>query len=182
MEIKRYHTLPDALAKEIIDLFYQTFLESEGAEEAKLIEKLVRELIIDTDPALRDVVVALEADRVIGCIIFTPLYPENEAYSARLLSPVAVHTQFQKRGIGQQLIAFGKKFLQEENVAVVCMYGDIRYYSKSGFSSVHINKIPAPYTLSMPEGWLALFLKPDKTVPTVAEMGCVPAFQKPEIW
>ena len=49
--------------------------------------------------------VAIENEEIIGSIFFTRLMFESEV-NAFLLSPVAIHTNYQGKGIGQKLINF----------------------------------------------------------------------------
>lgn len=182
MEITIYTSLSGTLAEQIIELFRTTFFESEGETEANLIAQLVHEIIHDSQPEHRILVVGHDGPELVGCIIYTPLFPEDDKYKASLLSPVAIHPNFQKRGMGQKLIAFGNEYVKEQGVQVVCTYGDIRFYAKSGFEVTSTDKIPAPFPLSYPEGWLAVKLDATFPIPVLKTMNCIPAFEKPEIW
>lgn len=182
MEINIYASPSESLALQLVELFRTTFFESEGEVEANLIANLVRELIHDSKREDRLLVVGHDGAELVGCIIYTPLFPEDGKYKVWLLSPVAVHPSFQKRGMGQKLISSGNEYLKEQGVQVVCTYGDIRFYSKSGFEVTRTDEIPAPYPLSYPEGWLSVKLDPSLSIPESKSMSCIPAFEKPEIW
>jgi len=54
--------------------------------------------------------------------------------NAFLLGPVAIHTSYQGKGIGQKLINFGLNTLKENGVELAFTYGDPNFYSKVGFS------------------------------------------------
>lgn len=100
----------------ITQVFTQTFTDSEGENEGKTVGKLAHYLLTTNAPAELLCFVAeddsSESDsKVVGAIIFTPLSFDDET-KAYLLSPVAVSTQVQKRGIGQQLINFGLQVLK----------------------------------------------------------------------
>ena len=84
---------------EIKQLFTKVFSDSEGQEEGSLIGNLVIDLVQYTDPQDIYGFKAVGNDKIIGCIFFTKLTFES-ALSAFLLSPVAVHTNYQ----GKELV------------------------------------------------------------------------------
>jgi predicted N-acetyltransferase YhbS len=53
---------------------------------------------------------------------------------AYILSPVAVHTDHQGQGVGQQLINFGIQHLKEDGVTLIFTYGDPEFYKKLAFT------------------------------------------------
>ena len=99
-----------------------------------------------------------------------------------MLSPLAIHPDYQGRGLGQKLINFALDRLKENRVSLVMTYGDPAFYSKAGFCQVSEKQIQPPYKLSQPEGWLALSPTEENIQPTSEKMSCLAAFQKPEIW
>ncbi|WP_201344448.1 GNAT family N-acetyltransferase [Thiohalobacter sp. COW1] len=93
--------------------------------------------------------VVTEHERIICCIFFTRLTFDTPV-EAFLLSPVAVDTKYQGRGIGQRLINFGLDQLKAQGVKLVFTYGDPGFYSRglkgsatkrnhSHFSPTHFN-------------------------------------------
>ncbi len=170
----------------ITQLFTQTFTDSEGENEGKTIGKLANDLLTTTDSAELLCFVAeddsSELDStIVGAIIFTPLSFEDET-QAYLLSPVAVSTQVQKRGIGQQLINFGLQVLKEQGVELALTYGDPSYYSKVGFESITVEQIPAPFELSYPHGWIAQSLIGGEIRVASEWSSCVKALAHAEYW
>lgn len=168
-------------SQEVINLFTTVFSNSEGQEEGLLIGKLVSELITTT--AAQDLLgfVATAQDKIIGCIFFSRLSFDNNA-NAYILSPVAVHTEHQRQGVGQQLITFGINHLKEINVDLVFTYGDPKYYSKVGFTHVSEASVKAPLKLTYPEGWLAQSLTTDIVEPILGVSHCVDALNKQVYW
>ena len=167
--------------QETINLFTTVFSNSEGQEEGLLIGKLVSELITTTD--VQDILgfVATARDKIIGCIFFSRLTFDNNA-NAYILSPVAVHTEHQGQGIGQQLISFGINHLRDMNVDLVFTYGDPKYYSKVGFTHVSEESIKAPLKLTYPEGWLAQSLTGNIVEPISGASHCVDALNNQVYW
>lgn len=165
---------PDA-CEEIQQLFTKTFTDSEGLSEGLLIGNLARDLLDSDDHDEIQCFVATEADQIVGCIFFSRLTFERERVNAFLLSPVAVHTDFQGRGIGQKLINFGLNALREEGVTLVLTYGDINFYARVGFHQIDEAVIKAPLKLSFPEGWLGQSLVADEIQALNGNSVCVEA-------
>ena len=167
--------------EEIKQLFTKTFSDSEGQSEGLLIGNLVHELLTSTAGHDFYCFVATENKQIIGSIIFSKLSFENEI-NAFLLSPVAISTSSQGKGIGQKLIDFGLNTLKENGVELVVTYGDLNFYSKVGFSLITEKIVKAPLKLTYPEGWLGQSLASDEIKPIAGNSYCVEAFNKPDIW
>ena len=168
-------------SQEVINLFTTVFTNSEGQEEGLLIGKLISELITTTDDQDLLGFVAIAQDKIIGCIFFSRLTFDNNA-NAYILSPVAVHTEHQGQGVGQQLITFGINHLKDINVDLVFTYGDPKYYSKVGFTHVSEEFVKAPLKLTYPEGWLAQSLAGNIVEPISGVSHCVDALNKQVYW
>ena len=87
--------------EEITRLFSNVFSDSEGQEEGHLIGSLVADLVASTDSQDIYGFVASENDQIIGSIFFTRLTFDSPI-NAFILSPVAIHTDYQSKGIGQR--------------------------------------------------------------------------------
>ena len=76
-------------------------------------------------------VVAIESDRVVGCVVFHP----HDETSGRLLQ-MAVVEKHQKGGIGRQLVRFLEKNLLEKGYQFVHLHARdlaIEFYQKLGY-------------------------------------------------
>ncbi|CAM3494687.1 GNAT family N-acetyltransferase [Halomonas lysinitropha] len=168
-------------AAEIEALFVTTFSHSEGPAEGEVVGRLVRHLMVDTDP--RDVLgfVAMEKGRVVAGIFFSRL-TFDAPVEAFLLSPVGVRPDHQGRGIGQRLIRFGLERLKERGVTRVFTYGDPAFYSRVGFTPVAESRVSAPFRLSQPEGWLGQGLNGHEMTVLAGVPCCVTAFGDPAYW
>lgn len=167
--------------EEINQLFIKTFSDSEGESEGLLIGELTNSLMTSTDASDFYCFVATENDEIVGGVIFSRLTFES-GINAYILSPMAILTEHQGKGIGQELINFGLNILKENGVELAVTYGDPNFYSKVGFSVISEEIIPAPLKLSYPNGWLGQSLVTDRIEPIVGKSYCVEALNKPELW
>jgi putative acetyltransferase len=168
-------------SEDIKKLFTKVFSDSEGQAEGELIGNLTYDIMTSTDAQDLYGFVATENEQIIGSIFFTRLTFQS-GVNAFLLSPVAIHTSYQGKGIGQKLINFGINHLKENRVRLVFTYGDPNFYSKVAFKLITEKIAKAPLKLTYPEGWLAQSLVSDEVEPIAGNSYCVEAFNKPEIW
>ncbi|MCL1068627.1 N-acetyltransferase [Shewanella olleyana] len=166
---------------DVIELFTQSFGDAEGEAEGKVIGHLVSELIVTTPTAdLQGFMASIEG-KIVGSIFFSRLTLANDI-NAFILSPVAVSTAYQAKGIGQQLINFGLKQLKDNGVELVFTYGDPNYYVKVGFNPISEDCIKAPLVLTYPEGWLAQSLVGAEIEPIEGDSFCVDALNEQLYW
>lgn len=166
---------------EIKQLFVTAFSDSAGVSEGGIVGNLAYDLMTNTDPHNHYGFVATENEKIIGSIFFTRLrFPNNE--NALLLSPVAISTDFQGKGIGQKLINFGLDHVTQDAISLVFTYGDPNFYSKMGFTHISDQVIKPPFELSQPDGWLGLSLENTEIKPIEGRPFCVKAFNNPELW
>ena len=178
----KYLRFKDKNTAEIRQLFTKTFGDSEGQDEGLLTGALAEDLLTKTDDNDLQVFIAVDKDKIIGCILFSRLRFEKSHLKAFLLAPVAVHTDYQGKGIGQKLIHFGHSELKKDGVELVVTYGDIHFYSRVGYKQITEDVIPAPMKLTYPEGWLAQSLSGKEIAPAEGSTFCVDEINKPEYW
>jgi predicted N-acetyltransferase YhbS len=168
-------------AAAIQKLFTTVFSDSEGQSEGTLIGNLVLDMMNITPP--RDIYgfVATEQKQIIGGVFFTRLSFETSV-EAFILSPIAVQTQYQGKGIGQKLINFGLDRLREKGVKLVFTYGDPLFYAKVGFLHITENVVKAPLKLTHPEGWLGQSLDDCGIEPIPGNSVCVRPLNNPQYW
>ncbi len=166
---------------EIVNLFRSVFTASEGEEEGKLIGVLATELSSEIDNQDIICIGTFQDGVLIGSIFLTRLVFSGN-FQVYMLAPVAVSTEYQSKGVGKDLIAYGLNELRRRDVDVVITYGDPMFYSKIGFKSLSETIIKAPLKLSMPEGWLGQSLT-EEPIPTIDDRpNCVEAFNNPAYW
>jgi len=179
MKLSAYN--PDNI-EEIKQLFTKTFSDSEGQSEGLLIGNLSYDLMTTTKVYDLYGFVAIDNDKIIGSIFFSKLSFDKSDVNAFILSPVAIHTNYQGKGIGQELINFGLNTLKEDDVELVFTYGDPDFYSKVGFIPITEKLVKAPFKLMYPEGWLGQSFVNDKIKPIIGESSCVEALNKSDLW
>ena len=176
------HTILDHHSQRALTkLFTAVFNASAGSKEGKAIGNLVSALSADMDNRTIIGFGSHAKKSMVGSIFLTRLQ-FNQAVRIYLLGPVAVHTKYQGKGIGQALINFGLETLKNRSVDAVVTYGDPSFYSKVGFQPLSESIIQAPLALSMPHGWLGQSLT-QAPIPTIAQHpSCVKAFDHPIYW
>ncbi len=168
-------------SEEIERLFTKVFSDSEGQSEGLLVGQLSHDLMISTRPEDLYGFIATENGQIIGSIFFSRLSFESEV-NAFILSPVAIHTDYQRQGIGQKLIDFGISRLKEDKVDLVFTYGDPDFYKKVGFKPISEKMAKAPLPLKYPFGWLCQSLVGNEIEPIAGKSYCVAALNHPEYW
>ena len=125
------NSLTPERSKEIVTLFTDVFSDSEGLEEGALIGHLVSELLSTTDKEdLMGYICVAEGKAVAG--VFLSRIWLSSGKRAFILSPVAVSSKEQQKGVGQRLIRYAIERLQEQAVELLFTYGDPNYYSRFG--------------------------------------------------
>lgn len=168
-------------AEAIAALFEATFTASEGVAEGALIGELARSLMAGTPADDLRVVTAWDGGALVGAILFTRL-SYDDPRTVFMLAPVAVSTDRQGEGIGQDLIAHGLDLLRHEGVDIVVTYGDPAYYGRVGFAPVTEATVPAPHRLQHPQGWQGQCLTGDPLTPLKGPAACVAGFDDPRLW
>jgi len=178
MKITQFNS---SYSKEVIELFTKVFSASENEEEGHIIGNLVSNIIETTKPQDLIGFVANSSDGAVGCIFFSRFIVPSDKV-AFILSPVAIATNKQGTGIGQELINHGLSYLKSINIDLAFTYGDPNYYSKVGFNPISESVINAPFKLSQPEGWLAQSLDGSTINSMQGSSKCVEAFNDPAYW
>ncbi|WP_462268080.1 GNAT family N-acetyltransferase [Desulfobacter sp.] len=177
----KYQILKTNYEEEIKQLFTDVFTESETPAEGTLIGNLVEELQKTTKSEDIFCFVAIDKNKIIASIFFTRFTTETNL-NAFILSPVAVATQHQKKGIGQNLIKFAIDYLKQNNVELLLTYGDPDFYSKVSFKNISEEIIKAPLKLTYPNGWLAQSLISENVSPVNGSTMCVKALMDQKYW
>ncbi len=176
-----YQLIESSKQNEVKDLFTSSFTAAEGEEEGMLVGKLAGTLAADIDNENIICMGAYDNQLLVGAIFFTRLN-FGDSTKAYMLAPVAVSTNFQKKGVGQALINHGLNELKKRSVSFAVTYGDPAFYSKVGFKPLSEELIKAPLTLSMPFGWQGCTLTDTPILAISTRPTCVIAFNDPIFW
>jgi len=111
----KYSEYNPSKIEEINHLFIKTFSDSEGKSEGLVIGELTNSLMTSTDAADFYCFTAIDDDKIIGSVIFSRLTFESNV-KAYILSPMAILTEYQGKGIGQKLINSALNTLKDNGV------------------------------------------------------------------
>ena len=98
-------------------------------EEGRLVDLVRRR----DEPVIS--LVAVDSDQVVGHILFSPVSIESSQQTHRAvgLRPMAVRPDFQRQGIGRQLIEEGLQVCRQAGYEIVVVLGHPSYYPRFGF-------------------------------------------------
>lgn len=119
----------------VIELTEKAFesLEISEHNEGKLVDKLRKAPTFIEELSL----VAELNGQVIGHILFTPVVIDKDQhqFQSLVLAPVSVLPEFQKMGIGSQLIIAGHQKARELGFQSVILIGHPEYYPRFGYKT-----------------------------------------------
>jgi len=124
-----------------------------GELEAKLVKRLRRDGLVTVS------LIATRADAIVGHILFSELVIETGANEVKAVSlaPLAVIPEFQRQGIGSELVRKGLALCRERGCGIVLVLGEPEFYTRFGFSPDLVKRLQSPYS---GDYWMALELVP----------------------
>ncbi len=148
-----------------------------GKVEARLVEKIRSSA--GFIPALS--LVAVEDGVVVGHILFSPVTIETGGGSvdALALAPVAVCPEYQKRGIGSDLVRAGMTACREQGHEIVIVVGHPGFYPRFGFVRAGERGLKAPFDVPE-EAFMAAGLVPGALEGVAGTVRYPPAFDEAE--
>ncbi|MBI4716868.1 MAG: N-acetyltransferase [Planctomycetes bacterium] len=114
-----------------------------GDQEARLVQRLRAEPGFDARLSL----VFVDVDRVVGHILFSPIFIESATArtDALALAPLAVRPDVQRQGIGTALAREGLEVCRALGHGIVVVVGEPAYYSRFGFLPAGNAGVRAPF-------------------------------------
>jgi len=152
-----------------------------SCEEANLVNDLIG------DSSAQPVVslLATEGGLAVGHILFSKARLEPESpLSASILAPLAVLPDFQRKGIGGQLVKAGFSTLSDAKVDLVFVLGYPDYYSRFGFVPAANPGFAAPYLIPAKnqDAWMVHALNPEAIGAFRGKVVCAEKLDKPFYW
>jgi len=122
-------------------------------DEAELIDKLRNRGVLTIS------LVAIMNRQVVGHIAFSPVTVESESsnWQAIALAPMAVMPEYQRKGIGSQLVRAGLNECQRLDHQIVVLVGHPDYYPRFGFVPAKHKSINCEFEVPE-EAWMLLEL------------------------
>ena len=140
---------------------------------------LVRNLL--QDPDVTTSLVATINSAIAGHAVFTTCGVEGSHGRVTLLGPVAAEPNFQRQGIGSNLIGQGLKRMRDAGVNVVCVLGDPAYYGRLGFGPESHIEPPYPLPPEWGGAWQSQYLD-RTTAPLTGRLTIPHQWRDPALW
>ena len=123
-------------------------------EEAEIIDKLRKRDVVTLS------LVAVQTDQIVGHILFSPVSVESEysSFEAITLAPMAVLPEYQRKGIGSQLVRVGLEECRRLGHEIVVVLGHPDYYPRFGFVPAKPKGISCEFEVPN-EAWMVLELR-----------------------
>ena len=106
--------------------------------------------------------VALEGDRVVGHIFFTPVVVESArgTVTGMGLAPMAIVPERQRQGVGSALVRRGLDMLREQGCPFVVVVGHPEYYPRFGFERASRHGLASQWEGVPHEAFMVAILAP----------------------
>ena len=130
----------EAISAVITEAFLRA--EHSGGNEAKIVEGL-RET-----GSLTVSLVAIEDERIVGHIAFSPVTIDGQSCGWFGLGPVASVASRQRQGIGRALVEAGLDLLRSQGASGCVVLGEPAYYGRFGFTAdpdLRLEGVPPEY-------------------------------------
>jgi len=90
-----------------------------------------------------------DVDRlIVGHVLFSelPIVSDTATFRALALAPMAVLPEYQRQGIGSQLLRCGLETCREHGHRIVVVLGHPNFYRRCGFSSELARQLDSPFS------------------------------------
>ena len=104
--------------------------------------------------------VAVEGEKVVGHIFFSPteITHNGKTIKGMGLAPMAVHPDYQNKGIGSLLIKEGIKKVKETGCSFIIVLGHEKYYPRFGFETASMYGIKPQWDGVPDEAFMIMIL------------------------
>ncbi len=104
--------------------------------------------------------VGIDGEQIVGHILFTPvtIQAKEKIITGMGLAPMSVLPEFQRRGVGSQLVKTGLDFVKKAKYLFVIVLGHPAYYPRFGFVPASRYGIMSEYENVLDEAFMILVL------------------------
>ena len=178
--MRRIRESTEADLSEIQRVVRVAFPGKEGDEVSDLTRDLLR------DPSARPYLslVAVQGEETVGYVLFTRVEIVGHEVAATILAPLAVSPEYQRQGVGGQLIGKGLTLLADLGTQLVFVLGHESYYPRHGFIPAGACGFEAPYPIPARHAgaWMVQELSPGTIGQSKGLVKCADALDHPEHW
>lgn len=178
--MRRIRESTEADLSEIQRVVRDAFPGKEGDEVSDLTRDLLR------DPSARPYLslVAVQGEETVGYVLFTRVEIVGHEVAATILAPLAVAPEYQRQGVGGQLIGKGLTLLADLGTRLVFVLGHESYYPRHGFIPAGACGFEAPYPIPARHAgaWMVQELSPGTIGQIKGLVKCADALDHPEHW
>jgi predicted N-acetyltransferase YhbS len=122
-------------------------------------EHMLIDRLRNSDAYVPELALVAEIDgKIVGFILFTEILIDDKV--ALALAPVGVLPEYQKSGVGKELINTGHEIARKKNYDGVLVLGNPNYYSKFGYIKASEYDIDSPFELFADDNYMACELSP----------------------
>ena len=168
------------------NLHQLAFGVADSKEKGVVIGELVKSLLADPTAEPRCSLVAVEQVMVVGHVLFTKVHIEGATtnVAAQILAPLAVHPDFQAKGVGEKMIMAGLDALRKSKTQLVFVLGHRGYYPRCGFTPAGVCGFEAPYPIPAEHAsaWMVQELIPGTIGTIKGKIRCAETLHQPEHW
>jgi len=127
-------------------------------EEGRIVDK-IRESCEETIS-----LVAVEGEKVVGHIFFSPALIKHNGKTIKGmgLAPMAVHPDYQNKGIGSLLVKDGIKRVRHTGCPFIIVLGHDKYYPRFGFEKASMYGIKPQWDGVPAEAFMVMILDKEK--------------------
>ena len=152
-----------------------------GGAEGAAVAELALALLDDASARpLLSLVAELDGEIAGHALFSAARIGADKTGAARILAPLAVAPDQQRRGMGGALIRHGLTQLRAEGARLALVYGDPGYYGRHGFRAGHA--IEPAFKPACPAGWLALELQAGALAGARGKVSCARSLNDPRHW
>ncbi len=170
----------EADLQSIFHVVRSAFPDEQGDE----ISDLTRELLRDPSAKPYLSLVAEQNEQLVGYVLFTRVEIVGQEIPATILAPLAVSPEYQRQGIGGELIQEGLKLLANLGTDLVFVLGHEDYYPHHRFIPAGVCGFEAPYPIPAEHAgaWMVQELSPGTIAQSKGQVKCADALDHPEHW